>query len=131
MMNDSYSMLCAWCDPQYYMECAATRPAGHFHPDLTLGRCLGYLSAEEVRMFYGSDWTQPHKLEYVKKHRPMDVRCQVGDHGETRDCQRVGTVESRVVGPVGWHMMSFMSRCEPSFWSSGVLPVWNVALFSD
>eukprot|EP00854_Cymbomonas_tetramitiformis_P000424 gene424-785_t len=59
---------------KYNFQCTALAPAGHYHPDLTTGRCLRDLGGEELRMFYGGDWNNLYK-----------------------------------VGPVGWHMMSFLS----------------------
>ncbi|KAK3255720.1 hypothetical protein CYMTET_35108 [Cymbomonas tetramitiformis] len=46
---------------KYNFECTAMNPAGHFHPDLTTGRCMRDLGPEEVRMYYGSEWNNQNK----------------------------------------------------------------------
>jgi hypothetical protein len=56
---------------QYTFDCTAQRPAGHFHPDITMGKCVFFFGPEELRMNYGSDWTQPHKLKYASLYRPQ------------------------------------------------------------
>jgi len=93
---------------KYTFDCTAQRPAGHFHPDITMGKCVFFFGPEELRMNYGSDWTQPHKLEYASLYRPQDIRGTPYLEG-MREVERVGAIKHRVVGPVGWHLMSFLS----------------------
>mmetsp|Transcript_25148 Transcript_25148/g.34657 ORF Transcript_25148/g.34657 Transcript_25148/m.34657 type:complete len:349 (-) Transcript_25148:42-1088(-) len=98
---------------KYSFTCTAAKPAGQYHPDLTVGRCLLPIGAEEVRMYYGGDWTQQHKLDYMKKYRPQDVvHCDTDSSGEKKNCMRDGAIPNKFVGPVGWHMMSFLSSWE-------------------
>lgn len=56
---------------QYTFDCTSQRPAGHYHPDITLGKCVFFFGPEELRMNYGTDWTQPHKLKYARQYRPQ------------------------------------------------------------
>ena len=60
-------------------------------------------------MFFGPDWSQAHKLEYAAKYRPQDVHCNKALDGRLQDCALAGTVKPKVVGPVGWHLMSLVS----------------------
>mmetsp|Transcript_1267 Transcript_1267/g.2216 ORF Transcript_1267/g.2216 Transcript_1267/m.2216 type:complete len:471 (+) Transcript_1267:523-1935(+) len=94
---------------KYNFECTSTRPAGHFHPDLTLGKCMKLIGGEEVRSYYGADWNTPFKLKYSNTYRPAEVSCDRHDDGQVLNCHRAGTTPGRVVGPVGWHLMSFLS----------------------
>lgn len=36
-----------------------------------MGKCVFFFGPEELRMNYGSDWTQPHKLKYAIQYRPQ------------------------------------------------------------
>eukprot|EP00238_Polyblepharides_amylifera_P006447 CAMPEP_0196583376 /NCGR_PEP_ID=MMETSP1081-20130531/43299_1 /TAXON_ID=36882 /ORGANISM="Pyramimonas amylifera, Strain CCMP720" /LENGTH=178 /DNA_ID=CAMNT_0041904245 /DNA_START=63 /DNA_END=596 /DNA_ORIENTATION=+ len=96
------------------MECTALRPAGHYHPDMTSGRCLNFLGPEELRNFY--NWkTAPHKTNYTKKHRPVEVGCERvldGSKESLLNCRRLGTEPGGVIGPVGWHLMQFQTSYE-------------------
>uniref|UniRef100_A0A7S0MY41 Uncharacterized protein n=1 Tax=Pyramimonas obovata TaxID=1411642 RepID=A0A7S0MY41_9CHLO len=94
---------------KYNFECTAARPAGHFHPDLTLGKCMKMIGGEEIRSYYGADWNTPHKLAYSQKYRPQEVSCVRNDNGEVKNCHRTGTVPGKALGPAGWHLMSFLS----------------------
>ncbi|KAK3239744.1 hypothetical protein CYMTET_50354 [Cymbomonas tetramitiformis] len=96
---------------KYNFQCTALAPAGHYHPDLTTGRCLRDLGGEELRMFYGGDWNNLYKENYTRTYRPVipPVKCTPRDATGTHTCSREGIVPGKTVGPVGWHMMSFLS----------------------
>eukprot|EP00959_Pyramimonas_sp_CCMP1952_P396844 8314960-Pyramimonas_sp.AAC.1 len=77
---------------KYNLECTAARPAGHFHPDMTLGKCMKFIGGEEIRSFYGPDWNNEFKHTYTKNYRPQEVSCTRRDNGEIANCHRVGTI---------------------------------------
>eukprot|EP00466_Bigelowiella_natans_P010015 jgi/Bigna1/90318/estExt_fgenesh1_pg.C_670055 len=68
---------------KYYFDCTVDRPHGHYHPNLALGRCLKVFGAEELKRW----WGEP------KKYWPKPE----------------GLLETKMVGPGGWHLHSFLS----------------------
>eukprot|EP00471_Norrisiella_sphaerica_P006616 CAMPEP_0184490774 /NCGR_PEP_ID=MMETSP0113_2-20130426/18814_1 /TAXON_ID=91329 /ORGANISM="Norrisiella sphaerica, Strain BC52" /LENGTH=565 /DNA_ID=CAMNT_0026874839 /DNA_START=97 /DNA_END=1794 /DNA_ORIENTATION=- len=68
---------------KYYFDCTVDRPHGHYHPNLVLGRCLNVIGAEELKRW----WGEP------KKYFPKPE----------------GLLDSKMSGPGGWHMHSFLS----------------------
>ena len=44
------------------------KEAGHYHPDVTYGRCVDPYTVEELRLGWG-DW-EPAKREYYRCVRP-------------------------------------------------------------
>mmetsp|Transcript_5608 Transcript_5608/g.13678 ORF Transcript_5608/g.13678 Transcript_5608/m.13678 type:complete len:179 (-) Transcript_5608:137-673(-) len=71
---------------KYHFSCTVAKNFGHFHPDLVLGRCLDKYGGEEVRRDFGRK----------KRYRPRPT----------------GLLPGKYVGPVGWHMHSFLSTAQ-------------------
>lgn len=49
---------------KYYFDCSVLKPAGHYHPDVTYGRCVDKYTTEELRLGWG-DW-EPAKRDYYR-----------------------------------------------------------------
>jgi len=71
---------------KYHFSCTIAKNLGHFHPDLVLGRCLNLYGGEETRREWGKE----------KKYRRKPK----------------GLLKAKYVGPVGWHMHSFLSTAQ-------------------
>ncbi|GAB5369142.1 hypothetical protein AAMO2058_001380200 [Amorphochlora amoebiformis] len=74
---------------RYYFGCTIAKSFGHPHPDMVIGRCLDVFGGEEIRRNFGD--------RKVYKPKPNNL------------------VKTKIVGPGGWHMHSFLSSTQV-FW---------------
>ena len=73
---------------KYHFGCTINKKFGHFHPDLSLGRCLPTFGGEELRRFWGLN------KKYFRKPPPDLLQ------------------DPKYIGPAGWHMHGFLSNSQ-------------------
>jgi len=90
---------------KYYFDCSVLKEAGHFHPDLTVGRCLREYGPEELRLHFGDNHPVKPRYYATVKGYPMPPLYKTPPN----------FLDPKMVGPAGWHLHSFASTAHSMY----------------